>query len=61
MKIQFRNEYITVFESQLFRTTTTVVQTDDLVLLVDPNWLPTEIEFLQNFIAKILNPLSAIC
>jgi len=55
MKIQFRNEYITVFESQLFRTTTTVVQTDDLVLLVDPNWLPTEIGFLQNYIAKILN------
>ena len=38
-----------------YPVTKTVVQTDDLVLLVDPNWLPTEIGFLQNYIAKILN------
>lgn len=53
MKIQYRTAQITVFESQLFRTTTTVVETDDLVLLVDPNWLPSEIEFLQQYIAQV--------
>ncbi len=53
MKIQYRTPQITVFESQLFRTTTTVIQTEDLVLLVDPNWLPTEIEYLQRYMSEI--------
>jgi len=46
-KIQFKNTNITVFESALFRTTTTIIETDDLLLLVDPNWLPSEIERIQ--------------
>ena len=46
-KIQFKNTNITVFESALFRTTTTIIETDDLLLLVDPNWLPSEIETIQ--------------
>jgi len=55
MKIQFRNDHITVFESQLFRTTSTVIQTEDLVIIVDPNWLPSEIEFLHRYIDNLLN------
>ena len=45
--IQFKTPNITVFESALFRTTTTLLETDDLLLLVDPNWLPSEIENIQ--------------
>jgi len=45
--IQFKSPQITVFESALFRTTSTLIETDDLLLLVDPNWLPSEIENLQ--------------
>lgn len=45
--IQFKNANITVFESALFRTTSTLIETDDLLLLVDPNWLPSEIENIQ--------------
>ena len=42
--IQFQNEHITVFQSALYQTTCTVVETKDFVLVVDPNWLPHEME-----------------
>jgi len=50
MKIQFKNSEITVFESALFRTTTTLITASSYVLLVDPNWLPIELEFIENYI-----------
>ena len=53
MKVQYQNTHITVFESALFRTTTSLIVTDDLVLLVDPNWLPIEIEFIQKAVSKV--------
>ncbi|MFK7982645.1 MAG: MBL fold metallo-hydrolase [Saprospiraceae bacterium] len=46
-KIQYKTKNLTVFESELFRTTSTLIETADLLLLVDPNWLPSEIENLQ--------------
>jgi len=52
-KIQFRNPWLTVFESALYRTTSTVVQTDDLVLLVDPNWLPEEVMQIRNYVEEV--------
>ncbi len=45
--IQYKDANITVYESALFRTTSTLIETDDILLLVDPNWLPNEIECLQ--------------
>jgi hydroxyacylglutathione hydrolase len=51
--IQFKNEYITVFQSSLFQTTSTVVETKDCVLVVDPNWLPNEIEEIQRHVERI--------
>ncbi len=41
--IQYQQNNITVFESALFRTTSTLYHNKDLILLVDPTWLPTEI------------------
>lgn len=38
--IIYRDPNVTVFQSVLFQTNTTVVQTNDLVLVVDPGWLP---------------------
>ncbi|MED1470593.1 MBL fold metallo-hydrolase [Bacillus salipaludis] len=46
--IQFQNEYITVFQSALFQTTCTVVESKDFILVVDPNWLPHEIEEIKH-------------
>jgi glyoxylase-like metal-dependent hydrolase (beta-lactamase superfamily II) len=51
--IQFKNNYMTVFQSSLFQTTCTVIEEKDFILVVDPNWLPTEIEEIQTFIAQI--------
>ncbi|MBD0383815.1 MBL fold metallo-hydrolase [Paenibacillus sedimenti] len=51
--IQFRNEHMTVFQSALFQTTSTVIQTKDMVLIVDPNWLPGEIERIVNYVNEI--------
>lgn len=53
--IQFKNEQMTVFQSALFQTTSTVIQTDDLVLVVDPTWLPHEVEEIQQHVARIRN------
>lgn len=53
MKIQLRTTNLTIFESALFRTTSTVIQTNDFVLIVDPNWLPMEIKAIQNHVKNI--------
>ncbi len=52
MKIQFLSPHLIVFESALFRTCTTLIIHDDHVVLVDPNWLPEEIEFIDLFIRR---------
>ncbi|WP_413303953.1 MBL fold metallo-hydrolase [Bacillus sp. 1P10SD] len=51
--IQFQNEHVTVFQSALYQTTCTVVDTKDFVLVVDPNWLPHEIQEIQRHVASI--------
>lgn len=52
MKIQFHSELITVFESALYRTTSTLLHLNDELLLVDPNWLPGEIHFIKKHISE---------
>ena len=47
--IQFKNDSVTVFQSPLFQTTTSVIHTQDLLLIVDPNWLPEEIENIRQW------------
>jgi hydroxyacylglutathione hydrolase len=51
--IQFKNDNMTVFESQLFKTTSTVIQTDDCVIVVDPTWLPREIGKIRRYVDQI--------
>ncbi|MCL6570881.1 MAG: MBL fold metallo-hydrolase [Bacillus sp. (in: Bacteria)] len=51
--IQFQNEYMTVFQSALYQTTCAVVDAQDFVLVVDPNWLPHEIEEIRQHVARI--------
>ena len=52
MKIQKTKLAITVFESSLYRTTSTIIGFDSSVIIVDPNWLPHEIEMLQDNVEK---------
>jgi hydroxyacylglutathione hydrolase len=47
MKIIHQDKNTVVFQSALFQTNSTVVETEDLILVVDPNWLPIEIAQIQ--------------
>jgi len=49
----FKNEHVTVFQSALFQTNSTVVETEDCILVVDPTWLPGEIKEIQQFVESI--------
>lgn len=53
MKIQYQSEELIVFESALFRTTTSLIIGKDYVLLVDPNWLPIELDFIEKTVDSI--------
>jgi glyoxylase-like metal-dependent hydrolase (beta-lactamase superfamily II) len=51
--IHHRTDSITVFQSQLQQTTSTVLETPDLVLVVDPCWLPNEVEEIRRHVETI--------
>ncbi|MFK8165155.1 MAG: MBL fold metallo-hydrolase [Lewinella sp.] len=53
MPIQLSSPHLTIHESQLFRTTSTVIHTDDYVLIVDPNWLPAEVAQLAKLTEEL--------
>ena len=53
MKIQKEDKDLVIFESALYRTTTTLITREDYILLIDPNWLPAEIEFIDQYISRI--------
>ena len=55
MKIQYQNSSTTIFESALYQTTSTVINLENFILIVDPNWLPIEIETIQTYVEKIRN------
>ena len=52
MKIQYQDQHLLLFESDLYRTTTTLIRTADYSLLVDPNLLPREIDFIYREAAR---------
>ncbi|MGB4960122.1 MAG: MBL fold metallo-hydrolase [Saprospiraceae bacterium] len=49
MKIQYQDRFITVFESSLYRTTSSVIRLNNSILVVDPNWLPIEVDFIASY------------
>jgi len=51
--IQIKTPNICVFESALYRTTSTVIVTKDIILVVDPTWLPHEIQQITNLVATL--------
>ena len=44
MKTPINTNHLILFESALYRTTTTLIIGSDYIALIDPNWLPIEIE-----------------
>ena len=51
---QFKSENLTVFQSVLYQTTSTVVKTKRAIILTDPNWLPHEIDEIKTYIQSII-------
>lgn len=51
--IQYRTEHVTVFQSALFQTTSTVISLDEHIVIVDPNWLPHEVREIQSYVESI--------
>lgn len=51
--IQFKNDHFTVFQSVLYKTTSVVVQTEDLILIVDPNLLPNEVKLIRDYVNEL--------
>ncbi|MFL6518073.1 MAG: MBL fold metallo-hydrolase, partial [Bacillus sp. (in: firmicutes)] len=57
--IVWKDENTTIFKSVLYETISTVVITDDCVLVVDPCWLPHEVEEIRSYVEahRQLRPL----
>jgi len=53
--IVFQKDGLTVFQSALWKTSSSVIETNDLILVVDPTWLPNEIKEIQEHVAYIRN------
>jgi hydroxyacylglutathione hydrolase len=51
--ILFKNKHVTVFQSALFQTNSTVVETEDCIIVVDPTWLPNEINEIRKYVDEI--------
>lgn len=51
--IQYQNESITIFQSQLYKTTSTVIRTDDCIIVVDPTCLPNEIAEIRAEVDRV--------
>ncbi|MEL7427514.1 MAG: MBL fold metallo-hydrolase, partial [Bacteroidota bacterium] len=52
MKINYQDSSVIVFESELMQTTCTLIIRPDHLLLVDPNWLPSEVKFIAHKVEK---------
>ena len=53
--IQFKNKHLSVFQSALFRTNSIVLEDKDLILVVDPCWLPEEVTAIRHHVDAIKN------
>ena len=51
--IQYTNGAVTVFQSVLYQTTSTVVELGDAILIVDPAWLPGEVEAIRSYVDSV--------
>ncbi|MDX1806534.1 MAG: MBL fold metallo-hydrolase [Paenisporosarcina sp.] len=51
--ITYQKDGLTVFQSALWKTTSSVIETNDLILVVDPTWLPLEVQEIQEYVAHI--------
>ncbi len=53
MRTLFQSDGLTIFQSAIFLTTTTVLHSAHSVLIVDPNWLPEEVQAIRRHVERI--------
>jgi hydroxyacylglutathione hydrolase len=51
--ILWKDETITLFRSSLYETISSVIVTEDCVIVVDPCWLPHEIDEIKRYVAGV--------
>lgn len=54
MPITYHSEQVTIFQSPLYQTNCTIVATEEMVLVVDPTWLPHEVDEIRQEVDRIL-------
>jgi hydroxyacylglutathione hydrolase len=52
-KIIYRDPFITIFQSALYQTNSTVITTDEAVIVVDPALLPEEVIAIKRFVEEV--------
>ncbi|MFC7686896.1 MBL fold metallo-hydrolase [Ureibacillus sp. GCM10028918] len=50
--IKYQTNNVTVFQSVLYKTTSLVIQTEDCILVVDPNLMPNEVLEIRQHVDK---------
>lgn len=48
--IIYQQDKLSIFQSSLYQTNAFVFATDSFVLIVDPNWLPKEVQAIRDFV-----------
>lgn len=51
---KYKDDTVTIFRSLLYETNSVVVHTKDAVIVVDPCWLPHEVEEIRRYVYTIL-------
>lgn len=51
--IIYRDQNVTIFQSALYQTNSTVVVTDDVVLVIDPACLPDEVAAIRQYVESV--------
>lgn len=53
MPVKYQDQQLIIFESALFRTTSTLIIGNSYLLLIDPTWLPNEIKLIAEHCSRL--------
>jgi hydroxyacylglutathione hydrolase len=48
--IIYKDTSLTIFQSALYQTNSLIYHTESFIFLVDPNWLPAEVQFIRDYV-----------
>lgn len=48
--LHYKNNKLTVFQSALYQTTTSIIESEEAIVMTDPTWLPEEIHKIKKYI-----------